>query len=148
RRWILSANFGFELSADLRQSHADRVRGRLEDRCDLARLETFPRPQAHERALVVFLLVARVVELDVGVAAPRRCLWCRRGRDFVHQPEPAVRASAVVGEALAGNAVAPGKWVVFGDHVASSPDREERVIEYVVRVLGRAATTQVSLERL
>ena len=151
---ILSRQSLGELALGAGERHAHGVGGGLEHRGDLARFELLPRPQSDDLGLGVGervdggdqlgvggLDALLRVELGAGVEGLRLAPARSTSRSW------RAVTSTLVGEAMPGNAVAPGERVV-GGLVEPSPDDEQRVGQDVGGVVGVGAPSEVALQRL
>ena len=146
----LSFHFVGEPLLGALEAKADRVRCRLEDCCNLARLEFLPRPQLEYFPVGLVEMLERrldVSELDaVGGIARIGGRWLRR--EPVDESEPSACRPAPVGECPLCDAVAPWQDGIGRDVVDPTPDREKCIAERLLGVVDGRAPTQVPLQGL
>lgn len=137
-----------ESPAGAAEAQTDGVGRDAEHHGHLARLQTLPRPQSEELAIVGpegsergSELVGR--RLRVSDRRRRRSLCT----DAVDQPETALRTASMVGETLTSDLVRPGQRVIPGNVVKTAPQHGQGVVEDLVRVVGVGAPAEVPLER-
>lgn len=135
------------------QPQAHRVRCHVEHDGDLTRFQLLPCPQANELLVRFVQFTDSRRETDV-TAFTRRIVESTDveagglGEEPADEPQSAMLAPTVVGEAPLGDTVRPGEWVVDGHAVESAPDHEQCLVEQVGYVFGSGAPAEVALQRL